>query len=190
MFAQTQAVVDLSTEGALLDYLAKSFDKFNAIAVQNPADRLKDLRLIHLRGPKRKEPPKGYAYDASYIECEDKPLMEQFPEVIALVSFIRGTLGCQQVGNVMMSVIGEGAFILPHTDPGAYFEHYRRLHIPIFTDPQCVAYAMSYPLASKPKQLVEMHFSVGNVWELNNCDIHWFQHRGTKPRFHVVVDMV
>lgn len=188
MFTETKPIINLASEGALLDYLAKSFDKFSALAVQNPADRLKDLRLIHLRGPKRKEAPAGYIYDLTYVECENRPIMEQFPEVEALVSYIKGTLGCTQVGNVMMSVIGEGAFILPHFDPGAYFEHYRRLHIPIFTDPKCVAYSMAFPLASRQKSLIETHMSVGNVWELNNCDIHWFHHRGTKPRFHVVID--
>lgn len=188
MFAPTRPVIDLSAEGALLDYLGRSWDKFDALAVQNPADRLKDLRLLHLRGPVRKDAPSGYRYDTSYIDCEDRPSMAQFPEVAALVSFIKGSLGYTQVGNIMMSVIGKGAFILPHFDPGTYFEHYHRLHVPIFTDESCMAYSVAFPIAEQAKQLVKTHMTVGHVWELNNCDIHWFHHQGVKPRFHVVID--
>lgn len=185
MFATTRPLLDLSGEPALMKYLEKSLDKFRANAVKNPASRLAELKIIHLRGPVKREAPKGYAYDLSYTDCEDRELFSQFPEVQALIGFIRGALNLQQLGNVMMSEMGPGAFIEPHFDPGQYFEHYRRIHVPIVTDPKCICYSMEHPMNGR---LESVNMSVGNVWELNNSDLHWFHHLGEKPRFHVVFD--
>lgn len=189
MFASTTSVLDLRGEGALLDYLVKSRSKFLKHAIQNPVSKLRDLKMIHLRGPKNTVQPDQYTYGLDHVDCEDRPLMNEFPEVKALVSFLQGSLSYSKVGNVMMSEIQGGAFIEPHCDPGLYFEQYHRIHVPIITDPRCFAYSVSYPITSEAKQIVETNLAVGFAWELNNCDIHWFEHKGVIPRYHVVLDV-
>lgn len=187
MLAPTRRVVDLRDEHALLRYLEKRYLHFTGMAVRNPASRLKDLKILHLRGPKNEVAPKGYAYNLDYTGCEDRPAYEDFPEVRALVSYVQGSLGYGQVGNVMLSVMPPGTFIEPHWDPGEYFEYYHRIHVPVITDPLCVCAALRHPMAPG-RQVDHVNLEVGWAWELNNCDYHWFYHRGTEPRYHVVFD--
>lgn len=187
MFAQTRKVVDLRGESALLAYLERRYETFELHAIHNPASRLKDLRIMHLRGPKQTAQPKGYAYGLEHTECEDRPVYELFPEVQALVSFVQGSLGYRQVGNVMLSVMAPGTWIDPHCDPGQYFEHYHRIHVPVMTDPQCICAAVKHPI-SWGRQVEHVNLEVGWAWELNNSDYHWFYHRGKAPRYHVVFD--
>ena len=187
MFAQTRPIVDLRGEPALLAYLERRYRSFDALAVNNPASRLKDLRILHLRGPKITSAPQGYAYGLEHTQCADRPVYDEFPEVRALVSFIQGMTGFAQVGNVMLSVMPPGTAIEPHCDPGAYFEYYHRIHVPVVSDPGCICVAMKHPIASG-RQIEHTHLATGWAWELNNCDYHWFYHHGTAPRFHVVFD--
>jgi hypothetical protein len=116
--------------------------------------------------------------------------MKEFPEAEALVTFLRGQLKLTQVGNVMMSLMEPGAFIEPHQDPGSYFEFYRRIHVPIISDPGCVCYSVKYPIQPYDKTLETTYMEAGHVWELNNCDYHWFEHHGSGPRYHLVFDAV
>lgn len=187
MLAQTRKIVDLRGERALLDYLQRRYHAFEDQSVANPASRLKDLRILHLRGPAIAAAPKGYAYGLEYTQCVDRPVYEQFPEVQALVAFVRGSLGFTQVGNVMLSVMPPDTAIEPHWDPGQYFEYFHRIHVPIITDPLCICASLKHPIGPGP-QVERCNLEVGWAWELNNCDYHWFYHDGKTPRYHVVFD--
>lgn len=188
MHSTTKIIVDLKYETAILSYLAKSLPKFRSHAIKNPATRLAELSIIHLRGPKILDAPTNYGYDLQYTDCEDRPLMAEFPEAKSLVNFLKGQLELKQIGNIMMSVMEPGAYIEPHQDPGKYFEYYRRIHVPIISDPECKCYSIKYPITAGVKMLETTYMEVGTAWELNNCDLHWFHHKGAKPRYHLVFD--
>lgn len=185
MHCVTGKVFDLSGEPALLEYIAAQETKFHQHAIQNPASRLKDLYVIHLRGPTASS--EAYSYGEEHLTCVDKPAYQDWPEVRALVGFILGALDLKQLGNVSVSCMYPGAFIEPHVDPGLYFKHYRRLHVPIVTNPACYCYYVSYPVTGA---LDKVNMAPGHVWELNNCDHHWFHNTGSTNRMHVVIDAV
>ena len=187
MFAQTRRIVDLRDQQVLLESLAECYEDFAQRAANNPAFRLKDLRILHLRGPRLTSAPKGYAYGLEHTDCADRPIYEEFSQVRALVSHVLQVAGFNAIGNVMLSVMTPGTSIEPHFDPGLYFEYYHRIHVPIFTDPGCICVSLKYPISSG-RQVEHIHLESGWAWELNNCDYHWFYHWGARPRFHIVFD--
>ena len=67
-----------------------------------------------------------------------------------------------------------------HYDPCWFHEHGSRIHIPIFTNPQC------YWLQGKEKTFMP----VGHLYEVNNRVLHSFWNNGTTGRVHVVLDIL
>lgn len=69
--------------------------------------------------------------------------------------------------------------VYPHIDAHPFFKSVHRIHIPIFTNPQCL-----FTVAGET-----IHMQEGEIWEINNdAKMHSVVNNGDTDRIHLLLD--
>lgn len=72
-----------------------------------------------------------------------------------------------------------GCIIPMHIDGAVHFKLYKRIHIPIMTNPDCL-----FTVGSET-----IHMKTGEIWEINNHnEFHEVVNRGKSDRVHLLID--
>ena len=73
-----------------------------------------------------------------------------------------------------------GKSIPTHIDAAPHFKLYKRIHIPIITNPQCL-----FTVGGET-----IHMKCGEMWEINNdTKPHSVHNKGAEDRVHLLVDI-
>ena len=140
-----------------------SYDRFEKV--------LSDGKLVEYPFPISK-PNKNYTDEQLEILKASKPLLDW---ILTLPRFA----GYKWIR-------GEVATLLPgvtlgwHKDPQWFHDNCVRLHVPIYTNDQCVQLWKDD----------EYHMQMGNLYELNNRVMHSATNRGTEFRTHLILDIM
>jgi hypothetical protein len=78
-----------------------------------------------------------------------------------------------------LSVLVPGMTLEPHRDGFWFHRACRRIHVPIYTNPNC----------NQTFEDREYHFIPGTVYEMNNRIIHGSYNHGKEPRIHIILDI-
>lgn len=70
--------------------------------------------------------------------------------------------------------------IEPHTDGGMSLKRCHRIHLPIITNEKCIFTTGE----------TSLHMRAGEVWEINNRQMHCVKNNGDEPRVHMILDFV
>ncbi len=109
----------------------------------------------------------------------DKPIVDREPldALPALRQFIEQTIPAVPL-RCLLAKLPAGASIAPHIDRADYFANTIRIHLPIWTEPGVlmISRGKAYRMAS------------GEVWALNNSNLHAVLHDGHAPRTHLICD--
>lgn len=148
------------------------------------APALSETRTIHLRNPKL-DPAKNTHTRASMhvLDCIDAPTLVLFPMIKPMIDKIGSFIspdGFKHHGRYFITMLKQGQQIGFHTDAGAYFKRYRRLHIPLRVTNEC------FFLSEGQKQMM----SEGELWELNNVKIHSVDNSAGNDRYHLIFDVI
>ena len=117
---------------------------------------------------------------------EDTPLMQDFPEVPAIISEYADA--AERVR--LMALAYGGGELTKHTDQvdpdtGVRLGNNARLHIPIITNPDVVF--TSWGLDGQPTRVT---MQPGDVWYLDTRKPHTAVNRGQTRRVHLVIDVI
>jgi hypothetical protein len=117
------------------------------------------------------------------IDCADTRLMPYFPKVNELINWAIKAVNGIKLGKVMLVDLLPGGEVPSHCDPGNYFLAYKRFHIPLTTNSQCVFYGKK---GSEAK-----HMPAGYISLLNNRNTHSAFNRSTdQNRIHLIMDIM
>jgi len=113
------------------------------------------------------------------ILCSDYPMMEEYPVLqsylFTLMHMVRGTM----LGRVVLTKLPPGGSIDPHKDEGEAADLYDRYHIVVASDNGNMFFSGEEQQEMLP----------GDIWWVDNHDIHWVENRGKEDRIHVVCDI-
>ncbi len=109
----------------------------------------------------------------------DKPIEDREPlaALPALRHFIQHTIPAAPL-RCLLARLPAGASIAPHIDRADYFANTIRVHLPIWTEPGVL-------MISRGKAY---RMAAGEVWALNNSNLHAVLHDGLAPRTHLICD--
>ncbi|MFK5892197.1 MAG: aspartyl/asparaginyl beta-hydroxylase domain-containing protein [Pseudomonadota bacterium] len=80
---------------------------------------------------------------------------------------------------ILVRLLPKGV-ITPHTDNGYSLSRCHRVHIPIFTSDKT-----SFFVGEEPKNMKE-----GEIWEINNRNVHAVKNDSEESRIHLIMDYV
>jgi hypothetical protein len=83
-------------------------------------------------------------------------------------------------GLVMYTKLFPKEKIKPHKDPGFYLSAVHRLHIPIYTNHECM-----FTIGSDT-----FHMEEGRLYEISNLLLHSVENNGESERIHLIVDII
>ena len=84
-----------------------------------------------------------------------------------------------RIHTAILIKLPAGAVIPTHRDAAPHFKLYRRIHVPIVTNPQCL-----FTVGSKT-----IHMKTGELWEIeNDTQLHGVVNGGTEDRVHLLID--
>ncbi|MDV6331136.1 aspartyl/asparaginyl beta-hydroxylase domain-containing protein [Asticcacaulis sp. 201] len=135
-------------------------------------------------------------FDADYRHTDPTihPFFHAFAPLLApLMSHIRGyylqSLRQRRVAEkhgdgyfvrIILTRLAAGAEITPHVDDGQSLRRCHRIHVPLFTHPDC-----QFTVGAKT-----WNMPAGEMWEINNRRIHAVSNASAKPRVHLILDYV
>lgn len=148
------------------------------------APALGETRTVHLRNPKI-DPTKNTHTRASMhvLDCVDSNELSLFPMIKPMINTIGQTIsddGFRYHGRYFITMLKQGQQIADHSDAGAYFKRYRRLHIPLRVTSEC------FFVSEGQKQMMNM----GELWELNNVKVHAVDNSLGQDRYHLIFDVI
>ncbi len=119
---------------------------------------------------------RGHAPADGELPVEDRPVLDQLPYARELIEqLVPATpLRC------LVARLAAGALIYPHRDEPDYFAKTIRLHIPVITDPSVAMMAQGLAYTMRP----------GEVWALNNSNVHAVLNGWDRPRTHLICDFL
>ena len=91
---------------------------------------------------------------------------------------IEDTFNPEKIGRVMLVELKSGGLIKPHMDTGNYPSYYRRFHLPIKSEKG------NYFYTDKTYQM-----NVGELWEVDNKNMHYAINSSDSPRWNLIMDM-
>lgn len=119
------------------------------------------------------------------IEAVDYPALSKLPEALPIIEFIKDLVGGKELGRVLVVSLQPGGVITPHPDEGDYADHYERFHLSLQSDIGNVF------CSGRPDRAFEgCHMERGELWWFNHKETHWLFNASTRPRIHLIVDMV
>lgn len=119
---------------------------------------------------------RGYAPADGETSIEDRESLVRLPCIRALIHELipAPPMRC------LLARLAPGATIAPHIDRADYFSHTVRIHVPVFTDPDVLMVCRGRAF----------HMREGEVWALNNSNLHAVLHDGTQARTHLICDFL
>ena len=78
-----------------------------------------------------------------------------------------------------LSILVPGLNLEQHRDGSWFHRECSRVHIPIYTNPNC----------KQTFEEREYHFEPGTIYEMNNRIVHASYNRGKEPRIHIILDI-
>lgn len=82
--------------------------------------------------------------------------------------------------RIIMTRLSPGGLINGHTDGGMSLKRCHRVHLPVITNEKCLFKTGNTTL----------HMRAGEVWEINNRQIHGVKNAGDEARVHMILDYV
>lgn len=119
---------------------------------------------------------RGHAPADGELPVDDREALELMPYARELIE----TLIPAPPLRCLIARLRPDAIIFPHVDRPDYFAKTIRLHFPVITDPsvQMMAQGLSYRMQA------------GEVWALNNSNMHAVINGWDRPRTHMICDFL
>jgi hypothetical protein len=111
----------------------------------------------------------------------DKPIVDR--ESLQLLPYVRHIIEDMIPAPPMRCLLAKlrpGGIIAAHRDHGDYFSKTIRIHVPIITAPSVIMHCRGY----------DYHMKGGEVWALNNSNMHAVLSEWDQPRTHVICDFL
>ena len=100
-------------------------------------------------------------------------------DVAPIIERLRDHFGNQGVFiRVLIARLNAQSEIKPHVDKGYSLINCNRVHVPLFTNHQ-----VQFSVGGESRTLNE-----GEVWEINNADVHAVTNASNSPRVHLIID--
>jgi hypothetical protein len=100
-------------------------------------------------------------------------------DVAPIIERLKGHFGREGVFiRVLIARLNAQSEIKPHVDKGYSLINCNRIHIPLFTNDQ-----VQFSVGGESRILSE-----GEVWEINNADVHAVINASDSPRVHLIID--
>lgn len=100
-------------------------------------------------------------------------------DVAPIIERLKDHFGHQGVFlRVLIARLNAHSEIKPHVDKGYSLINCNRVHIPLFTNDQ-----VQFSVGGEARTLKE-----GEVWEINNADVHAVTNASDSPRVHLIID--
>jgi hypothetical protein len=120
------------------------------------------------------------------LEAVDYPAYEKLPEARPLVAQIMRRVGGKKLARVMIANLKSGGFIDPHSDEGAYADHFERFHLSLQSDD-----GNSFLVWNRKPDWAEwVHMKPGELWAFNHKSCHQVLNDSNRDRLHLIVDCV
>ncbi|MBS7456657.1 aspartyl/asparaginyl beta-hydroxylase domain-containing protein [Coralloluteibacterium stylophorae] len=119
---------------------------------------------------------RGYAPAEGDKPIEDRPALEHTPYIRHLIKEVVPA----RAQRCLLAKLHAGARIPLHMDRGNYFRATIRVHFPVQTDPSVIMYARGHAYTMRP----------GEVWALNNSNLHAVLNDWDQPRTHLICDFL
>ena len=88
-------------------------------------------------------------------------------------------LGDGHIQTAILIKLPAGKSVSPHVDSAPFFRYFRRIHIPIVTNPQCL-----FTVGDET-----IHMKKGEMWEIDNDNkVHSVDNGGAEDRVHLLID--
>tara|TARA_B100000405_G_scaffold56253_2_gene38050 strand:- start:99 stop:674 length:576 start_codon:yes stop_codon:yes gene_type:complete len=137
----------------------------------------KDTETIYVRGPLKMSQYYVLWDTGSY----DYPCMEYLkPALVPLMRPILEQLGVEDMGRVLIVNLKPCGHVTKHIDQGTYADHYQRFHLVLRSNQHC------FQTSGSELQ----RFEVGDVWYMNNKQLHTAHNVGDTERIHIIFDCV
>ena len=92
---------------------------------------------------------------------------------------ITNLIGEGQIQSCILVNLPSKKFIAEHIDTMKFAKIFKRLHIPIQTNEECLFF-----IKDEVKNL-----KVGEIWEIANDEyVHWVENKGQTDRVHMIID--
>ena len=100
-------------------------------------------------------------------------------DVAPIIERLKGHFGREGVFiRMLIARLNAQSEIKPHVDKGYSLINCNRIHIPLFTNDQ-----VQFSVGGESRTLNE-----GEVWEINNADVHAVANASDYPRVHLIID--
>ena len=100
-------------------------------------------------------------------------------DVAPIIERLKGHFGREGVFiRMLIARLNAQSEIKPHVDKGYSLINCNRIHIPLFTNDQ-----VQFSVGGESRTLNE-----GEVWEINNADVHAVTNASNSPRVHLIID--
>lgn len=101
------------------------------------------------------------------------------PDVAPIIERLKGYFGHKGIFvRVLIARLNAQSEIKPHVDKGYSLINCNRVHVPLFTNDQ-----VQFSVGGESRTLNE-----GEVWEINNADVHAVSNASDSPRVHLIID--
>jgi len=128
----------------------------------------------------------GQKYFSEYVDTYDRneysEIWDRHKEVLKpVIDQVLDCIGMSKVkvARILLVNLPAGAEINMHTDGGKTLMKCDRIHIPIITNEKAVMQVQSDV----------RHYAAGEVFEINNSDLHAARNEGDEDRIHIILDI-
>ncbi len=129
----------------------------------------KETQSIHLIGDDMSHTPPQKTRYFDLLAADVAPIIER----------LKDHFGNQGVFiRVLIARLKAQSEIKPHVDKGYSLINCNRVHVPLFTNHQ-----VQFSVGGESRILKE-----GEVWEINNADVHAVTNASNSPRVHLIID--
>lgn len=180
LFDRIRVGLDVSTLEKELLANTNLWDQVTA-RQDHPASPHKDTKTIFLRWAKDISVESVFT-DLVAIDC---PALDVLSDARKLIGEIATSVGALKVGRVILTSLKPGGFITPHSDEGAYADHYERFHLTLASDP-----GNHFVVEHGPDHYESAHMKQGELWCFNHKKVHHVFNGSRKDRVHLIVDAV
>lgn len=113
------------------------------------------------------------------LKCWENYLLFK-DEIDKIETIIEDTLSLKgTVHTAILIKLKKKARIYPHFDHAPFFKSSKRIHVPVFTNPDC--------FFTVDSEIINM--KEGEIWEINNTGkLHGVENKGTTDRIHLLID--
>ncbi len=117
------------------------------------------------------------------IEAVNYPAIEALPEVLPIIADVMERVGGMALGRVLLTSLHPGGTISKHSDEGLVADTFERFHVCLQSDE-----GNSFSASIDQAETVRMR--PGQLWWFNHKAEHWLSNHSTRPRLHLIMDIV